>query len=87
LRPAPPDRPAQRASPLPRIQQIPAAGPALQKGDRRLAEQLVFALDGLFDPAALQDDHRERIREFIAAKAEGRTVHFEELPAPAASES
>lgn len=46
----------------------------------RMAEQLVDALAGEFDPAAFRDEHRERVLELIAAKAKGKSI---ELPARA----
>jgi DNA end-binding protein Ku len=55
-------------------------GPAVSKAERKLAEQLVSALDAPFDPAMLRDEHRERVQELIAAKAEGRRFTFEKAP-------
>lgn len=60
-------------------------GPALQKLERELAEQLISALDGPFDPTILHDDYRERVRELIAAKAKGKTIRFKEAPPPKAT--
>jgi DNA end-binding protein Ku len=47
-------------------------GPQVRKGERELAEQLVAALDAPFDPAALRDEHRERVLELVEAKAAGK---------------
>lgn len=52
----------------------PPEGAPIRKEERRLAEQLLAALDAPFDPAALRDTHRERLRELLAAKAEGRKL-------------
>lgn len=59
-------------------------GPAIGQGERRLAEQLVSTLDAPFEPEALRDEYRERVRALVEAKAEGGSVAFEEPPAPAA---
>jgi DNA end-binding protein Ku len=50
----------------------PAGGPAVGKGERRLAEQLVSALDAPFEPESLHDEYRERLRALIDARAKGR---------------
>jgi len=63
-------------------QLAPPGGPALQKLERQLAEQLIAALDAPFDPEILHDDYRGRVRELIAAKAKGKTVRFKEAPPP-----
>lgn len=59
-------------------------GPSIGQAERRLAEQLVSTLDAPFEPEALRDEYRERVRALVEAKAEGRTVTFEEAPAPGA---
>jgi DNA end-binding protein Ku len=50
----------------------PAGGPAVGKGERHLAEQLVSALDAPFEPESLHDEYRERLRALIDARAKGR---------------
>jgi DNA end-binding protein Ku len=55
-------------------------GPPIRKEERQLAEQLLAALDAPFDPAALRDPHRERVRALVEAKAEGRTLEAEPEP-------
>ena len=50
----------------------PAAGPAVGQGERRLAEQLVSALDAPFEPESLHDEYRERLLALIDARARGR---------------
>ena len=52
---------------------LPDAGDApVRPAERSLAEQLITALDGPFDPKELQDDYRDRVLAFIAAKAKGK---------------
>jgi len=55
-------------------------GPTISKAERKLAEQLVSALDAPFDPAMLRDEHRERVQELIDAKAKGKKITFERAP-------
>jgi DNA end-binding protein Ku len=50
----------------------PLEGKPANAGERRLAEQLVAALDAPFDPAELKDEYRERVLAFLRAKAKGR---------------
>lgn len=55
----------------------PKVAPAPRAADDRelaMAEQLVEALAGELDPEELEDEHRERVRELIAAKARGKAV-------------
>ncbi len=54
----------------------------MRKSERDLAEQLLSALDGPFEPGMLRDEHRERVLELIQAKAEGRRVRKVQAPAP-----
>ena len=60
------------------------AGKTASPAERALAEQLVSALDGPFDPAALRDEYRERLVAYLAAKAAGRRVRLprEAVPKP-----
>jgi DNA end-binding protein Ku len=62
-------------------QLAPPEGAPIRKEERQLAEQLLAALDAPFDPAVLRDPLRERLRDLIAAKAEGRTLAPERAPA------
>jgi DNA end-binding protein Ku len=60
-------------------------GRALEPRERALAEQLVSALAGDFDPAAYRDEHRARVLTLIAQKRQGRTIEkarVERRPAP-----
>ncbi len=60
------------ASELPR-----PAGRPMEKQEIRMAEQLVRALGGKFDPALFKDEYRSRVLELVEAKARGGTVKFE----------
>jgi DNA end-binding protein Ku len=62
------------------VVQPPKVAPMARAADARelaMAEQLVAALAGEFDPAEFRDEHRERVLEAIAAKAKGKSL---ELP-------
>jgi DNA end-binding protein Ku len=55
----------------------PRVAPAARAADARelaMAEQLVQALAGEFDPSEFKDEHRERVLELIAAKAKGKKI-------------
>ncbi len=55
----------------------PKVSPATRAADARelaMAEQLVEALAGEFDPREFKDEHRERVLELIAAKAKGKSI-------------
>ena len=55
----------------------PKVAPSARAADAKelaMAEQLVQALAGEFDPDAFRDEHRERVLELIAAKAKGKSV-------------
>ncbi len=62
----------------------PPEAKAANAGERRLAEQLVAALDAPFDPTQLRDEYRERVFALVRAKAKGRRVVTprEALPRP-----
>jgi DNA end-binding protein Ku len=47
---------------------------SVEKRELEMAERLVESLVAKFDPANFTDEHRERVREFLAAKAKGKTV-------------
>jgi DNA end-binding protein Ku len=49
----------------------PPAGRALQKRELQMAEQLLEALHGEFDPSQYRDEYRARVMELVEAKAEG----------------
>lgn len=52
---------------------LPApGGPALAEKELRLAHELVSALEGKFEPQDFRDDYRQRVLEFVDAKAKGK---------------
>jgi DNA end-binding protein Ku len=57
--------------PAPKVE--PMARPADAR-ELAMAEQLVDALAGEFDPDAFADEHRRRVLELIDAKAKGKTI-------------
>lgn len=65
----------------------PPAGRAPDPKESKLAEQLLRALRGEFDPGDYRDEFRERVRELIAAKREGKTIEVEEYEPPPQPES
>jgi DNA end-binding protein Ku len=57
--------------------------PAAEKPDakeRRLAEQLVSALEGRFEPEKYRDEYQDRVRQLVEAKARGRKPPQRALP-------
>lgn len=62
------------------------AGRELQSAERKMAEQLVAALEGPFDPEEFHDELRERVLELVERKAKGRKPRLERRvePKPAA---
>jgi DNA end-binding protein Ku len=59
------------ASELPRLE-----GRPLEKQEIQMAEQLVRALEGDFQPADYRDEYRNRILALVEAKAKGQRVEF-----------
>jgi DNA end-binding protein Ku len=58
---------------------LPAAldappGTELRPAERRMAEQLIAALEGPFDPTEFHDEFRERVLELVNRKARGGKV-------------
>jgi DNA end-binding protein Ku len=62
------------ASSLPRPQ-----GRKLDARELKMAEQLIEALAGDFDPAQYRDEYRDRVLEFVAKKAKGGTVEVKKF--------
>lgn len=58
-------------------------GRALDAKEVAMAEQLISALEGDFDPERYQDEYRQRVLELVEAKAEGRTIEVPEPERPA----
>jgi DNA end-binding protein Ku len=54
-------------------------GRALDKKEMKLAEQLISALDGVFDPAEWRDEYRDELLDFIKKKARGRAPKVKKL--------
>jgi DNA end-binding protein Ku len=61
------------ASALPR-----PAGRGMTDQERKMAERLLRALEGEFDPEEWKDEHHERLMELIEAKAKGKTIPIAE---------
>ena len=54
-------------------QELPAPGGRdLDAKELRMAEELVAALEGSFDPREYRDEYRDRLQEFLEAKAKGK---------------
>jgi DNA end-binding protein Ku len=58
------------------------AGPELRAAERRMAEQLVEALEGEFDPTEFHDEFRERVLDMVKQKARGGKVKRPRRPQP-----
>lgn len=54
-------------------------GRVLDKKEIKLAEQLISALEGDFDPAEWRDEYRDRLMDFIKKKAKGRAPKVRKL--------
>lgn len=65
-------RHAEEVVPASSLPEIPGREPDAK--ERKLAEQLISALEDEFDPAAYQDEYRERVMEYIEARAKGKIV-------------
>jgi DNA end-binding protein Ku len=61
----------------PKIEAPPARRDARETA---LAEQLVSALAGDFDPSAFHDEHRARLLELVQAKAQGKAIAIPRRP-------
>jgi DNA end-binding protein Ku len=59
----------------------PPRAASISKAEAKLAEQLVAALDGRFDPGKLHDAYRDRVERLIRTKLEGGRFEVKE-PAP-----
>ena len=67
---------------IPADQLARPAGPALKQEEKKLAEQLVAALDAEFDPSRLRDEYRERVMSLIEAKARGKKLRIPQEKMP-----
>ena len=50
---------------------LPAEEPEVKSAERKMAEQLIEAMTGAFDPAAYKDEYREALLKIIEAKVAG----------------
>ena len=68
---------------------VPELQPAKEPTGKELnlAEQLIEASSGSFDPAAWQDEYHDRVCALIEAKAKGKIVHIKSRKRPAAKGS
>jgi DNA end-binding protein Ku len=62
---------------------IPTEEPELKPAEKRMAEQLIEAMTGEFDPEQYHDEYREALMQVIESKIEGReTVEVEPAEKP-----
>ncbi|MBA3877755.1 MAG: Ku protein [Anaerolinea sp.] len=61
---------------------LPAEEPEIRPAEKAMAEQLIGAMTGAFDPANYHDEYRTALMQIIESKVEGRAV----VTAPAAEE-
>ena len=62
---------------------LPAEPPEIKPAERKMAEQLISAMTGEFDPAEYHDEYRQALNEIIEAKVAGEeTVAAPEAEAP-----
>src|SRR5438105_6121790 len=60
---------------------VPTEAPELKPAEKRMAEQLIEAMTGEFDPEQYHDEYREALMQVIESKVEGReTVAAPEQP-------
>ncbi len=52
------------------------SGRPLEKPELQMAEQLVQALEGSFDPAEYRDEYKDRVMTLVETKARGGTLEF-----------
>ena len=71
---------AEQIVPLDRIRPEPARAP--EPRELKLAEQLVSALEGPFDPADYHDETQQRLRALIEAKQRGEELEAAPAEAP-----
>jgi DNA end-binding protein Ku len=54
--------------------ELPApSGRPLAPNELKMAEELITVLEGKFNPEEFHDEYRQRLQEFLAAKARGKT--------------
>src|SRR6266540_3160426 len=62
---------------------LPEEEPEVKPAERKMAEQLIEAMTGEFDPAAYHDEYREAMMKIIEAKVDGRETVAVAEPQPA----
>ena len=62
-------------------------GLGLSEKELKMAEELVNALEGKFDPKEFRDEYRERLAEFLEAKAKGKHPKLPQIKEPEAAGS
>lgn len=68
--------------------ELPAPeGRPLAQNESRMAEELVAALEGSFDPTEFRDEYRARLQTFIEAKAKGKSTRLPVIKEHATSAS
>jgi DNA end-binding protein Ku len=72
--------------PLKELEEVPRGAKAPPEKEIEMAEKLIEALSGEFQPGKYKDEYRERVQKLIEAKAEGKTFrppakHEEKRPA------
>jgi DNA end-binding protein Ku len=55
-------------------------GRPLEPKEKDLAERLIEALSGPFDPGAFHDEYQDRVRALIAAKQAGKKIKVKRVP-------
>jgi DNA end-binding protein Ku len=58
----------------------PPQGRALDAKEKDMAEKLIAALSGEFDPTAYRDEYQNRVRELIQAKLTGKKIKAKRAP-------
>ena len=53
---------------------LPAEEPEIKPAEKRMAEQLIEAMTGEFDPAQYRDEYRQALMQVIEQKVEGRAT-------------
>jgi DNA end-binding protein Ku len=68
--------------------ELPAPeGKTLDDRELKMAQQLIEALKGEFEPTQFNDEYRERVRELVEAKAAGHKPRLETIKKPKTTES
>jgi DNA end-binding protein Ku len=58
----------------------PPPAPRIDAKERKLAEQLVSALEGEFDLAEFRDEYREQVLAIVEKKRKGKKIEIPEIP-------